>query len=435
MDAASRGIEQGCAAARRGANPYNGQALVAKLHTMKQSTSLRHEPPAPLNAALTRLFRRMLDEMDQTESSEWDGQEGRVETKCYSDPAHLHAEISHVLRKLPLCLGHADQLREPGSMIARDIFDLPLLLVRDRAGEIRVLLNVCRHRGARLVLDENEVCRRTALTCPYHGWTYDLAGKLRNIPAAAGFPTTDKAFHGLKRLPCEVRHGLIWAVLDADATDIDVGSFLDAIDDDITTVGLGTHRFFRQHVRRCPTNWKLMMDAFQEVYHIKTLHRRTIAPFFLDMKTAGEGVGLHTRILVGRDQLPQAHDLPPQAWDVRRHATLTHAIFPNSLLIYHPDATSHMAMFPITPDEMLFVHSFLTPHDPRDEQERSHWERTFEMIDSGVFSAEDLFVSQQIQRGVKSGANDSFVFGRFEQHLRRYHDNLNRLLREGQARS
>ncbi len=83
-----------------------------------------------------------------------------------------------------------------------------------------------------------------------------------------------------------------------------------------------------------------------------------IAPFFLDMKAAGEGVGLHTRILVGRDKLPAARTLPSQAWDVRRHGTLTHAIFPNSLLIYHPDATSHMAMFPITPDEMLFVHSF-----------------------------------------------------------------------------
>ena len=177
-----------------------------------------------------------------------------------------------------------------------------------------------------------------------------------------------------------------------------------------------------------------MMDAFQEVYHIKTLHRHTIAPFFLDMKAAGEGVGLHTRILVGRDKLPAARALPPQAWDIRRHATLTHAIFPNSLLIYHPDATSHMAMFPVTPDEMLFVHSFFIPHDPRDDDERSHWDRTFEMIDAGVFSAEDLFVSEQIQLGLKSGANERFVFGRFEQHLSRFHNNLGRLLREGEAR-
>ena len=393
----------------------------------------RRLPPAPLNAALERLFRRMLDEMDQLESSEWDGQEGHVDVADYSDPRHLEREISHVLRKLPLCLGHAGQLPDTGSMLARDIFGLPLLLVRDRNGDIQVLLNVCRHRGARIVLGENDVCRRATLTCPYHAWTYDLKGQLRSIPAAVGFPTTDPAKHGLKRLPSQVRHGLIWAVLDPAATDINVARFLGGIDDDITTLGLGTHRFFRQHARRCPTNWKLMMDAFQEVYHIRSLHKRTIAPFFLDMKTAGEAAGVHTRILVGRDKLREALELPPQAWDMRRHATLTHAIFPNSLLIYHPDATSHMAMFPITPDEMLFVHSFFTPHAPRNEEERAHWNRTFEMIDGGVFSAEDLFVSEQIQLGLRSGANDSFVFGRFEQHLTRYHNNLAAMLRDAQT--
>ena len=59
---------------------------------------------------------------------------------------------------MPLCLGMADELREAGNMSARDIFGLPLLLVRDREGEIRIRLNVRRHRSARLALDENEVC-------------------------------------------------------------------------------------------------------------------------------------------------------------------------------------------------------------------------------------------------------------------------------------
>ena len=395
----------------------------------------RHSAPAPLNAALTRLFQRLLDEMEQSESSEWDAQEGRVDVAHYSDAAHLERERQHVLRKLPLCLGHADQLPAPGHMLARDILGLPLLLVRDRNGAVQVLLNVCRHRGARLVLADDEVCQRKALVCPYHAWRYELDGELSVIPAAAGFPTTDKSDHGLRRLPTQVRHGLIWAVLDPAATRIDVACFLGDIDDDLGTLGLGSHRFFRQHARRCPINWKLMMDAFQEVYHIKALHKRTIAPFFLDMKTAGEGAGVHTRILVGRDRLPEARGLPSTAWDIRRHATLTHAIFPNSLLIYHPDATSHMAMFPITPDEMLFVHSFFTPHAPRTDDERAHWDRTFEMIDGGVFSDEDLFVSEQIQRGVRSGANQHFIFGRFEQHLRRYHEHMAMMIADGEARS
>lgn len=63
--------------------------------------------------------------MDDTESVEWDGQEGHVAAASYSDPDRLALEIKHVLRRQPLCLGHADQLREPGTVLARDIFALP----------------------------------------------------------------------------------------------------------------------------------------------------------------------------------------------------------------------------------------------------------------------------------------------------------------------
>ena len=170
------------------------------------------------------------------------------------------------------------------------------------------------------------------------------------------------------------------------------------------------------------------MDAFQEVYHIRRLHAQTISPFFLDSKSTGEGVGLHTRILVARDRFAEAHGLPRPAWDLRRHATLTHAIFPNSLIIYHPDFTSHLGMFPSAPGEINFVHTMFTPHEPRSDKERSHWDRAFAMVDAGVFGAEDLFISEQIQLGLQSGANDSFLLGRLEHHLRRFHENIKMML-------
>ena len=398
----------------------------------------------PMNEPLARLFRRMLDEIDKRESVEWDDRESTLDPAVYSDPTIYAREIDRIFRRLPLCLGHADQLREPGSLIARDLVGLPLLLVRDRQGEIGVFLNVCRHRGARLVAGEDEVCVRGGLTCPYHGWTYDLGGALRGVPAAEAFPTLDKSTRGLRRLPSTVRHGLIWAILDprreagdpkgADLkmADIDVSGFLGGIDDDLATLDLGSHRFFRQHARKRATNWKLVMDAFQEVYHIKRLHARTISPFFIDTKSTGEGVGPHTRILVGRDKLPEAQGLPPAQWDLRRHSTLTHAIFPNSLIIYHPDFTSHLGMFPSAPGEISFVHTMFTPHEPRSDKERAHWERAFAMVDEGVFGAEDLFISEQIQLGLGSGANDSFLLGRFEHHLRRFHENIEAMLHDGE---
>ena len=83
-----------------------------------------------------------------------------------------------------------------------------------------------------------------------------------------------------------------------------------------------------------------------------------------------------------------------------------------------------MAMFPIGPDQMQFVHTLFTPHEPRNDKEHAHWARTFKLIDEGVFGSEDLFISEQIQLGLASGANERFTLGRFEQHLRRFHENV-----------
>src|SRR5690606_15376420 len=100
--------------------------------------------------------------------------------------------------------------------------------------------------------------------------------------------------------------GLIWAVLDPNRGDIDVASFLGGIDEDLAALDLGPHRFYRQHACRRRANWKLVMDAFQEFYHIKRLHAGTIGPFFLDIKSAGEAVEPHLRVLVGREGLDAA---------------------------------------------------------------------------------------------------------------------------------
>lgn len=81
-------------------------------------------------------------------------------------------------------------------------------------------------------------------------------------------------------------------------------------------------------------------------------------------------------------------------------------------------------MLPSAPDEILFVHTMLIPHEPRSDEERAHWERNFAMIDEGVFGDEDLVVSEQIQKGLGSAANETLVFGRFEQHLQRFHENV-----------
>ena len=224
------------------------------------------------------LFQRLLAAPDRMARGE---PASHLASAVYHDPSIHQAEQAALFRRLPLCLGHADQLHEPGSVLAREITGIPLLLMRDANGEIGVFRNACRHRGARLGPEDGALCTLTSLTCRYHGWTYDLDGNLVALPRRDAFPTLDRATRGLRRVPSTVHHGLIWAVLDPDAHAMPaMATYLGPLDAELAALGMGTQKFFRQHAVRRACNWKLIVDAFLEVYHVKRLHAGTIGPFF-----------------------------------------------------------------------------------------------------------------------------------------------------------
>jgi phenylpropionate dioxygenase-like ring-hydroxylating dioxygenase large terminal subunit len=371
------------------------------------------------------LFERLITEWDVRQSPEWDCAETRLPSAVYTDPQRYQAELNILFRAMPLCLGHEDQLDTSGAVLAREVAGLPLLVTRDSSGAVRVFLNACRHRGARLMPGEETVCRRSSLSCMYHGWTYGLDGRLLSVPRREAFPTLDVAEHGLRQLPSTVRHGLVWATLNPTSTARpDIAAYLGGLDEDLAILGLGRHRFFRQNAVVRKTNWKLIIDAFIEFYHIKRLHAATVGQYFADTKAAADWVGPHQRLLVARDTFSEVLQLPQEQWSPQLHGTLVHFIFPNSVFVHHPDYISHMGIFPAGIDRSLFVHTVLTPEAPADEKARAHWDRSFELIDGKVFNDEDLFICEQIQLGLAAAANGEFVLGRFENNVRRFHKTI-----------
>ena len=379
------------------------------------------------------LFERLLAELDRPASPDWQAPGTALDPRIYYDSERFTAERDRLFRRLPLCLGHAGQFAAPGAMLALDLCGTPVLIARGADGELRVFLNVCRHRGARLVTQEGELCRRRKLVCPYHAWTYGLDGSLTGVPCAEAFPDLDRHSLGLRQLPSTVRHGLIWAMLDpaADAS-LDIDSYLGEVDGDLDALGLARHHFYRQHAVRRASNWKLIVDAFLEVYHVRRLHSATLGSFFADSVSVSEAVGRHIRFLAARDCTAEIRDLPPERWSPQRHATLVHFVFPNSIFVYHPDYISHLGMYPENPDETLFVHTMLVPEQPTSEKAEEHWRRSFELIDARVFNSEDLVVCEQVQRGLRSGANEALILGRLEQNLCRFHASLDAALSQDQ---
>ena len=137
-----------------------------------------------------------------------------------------------------------------------------------------------------------------------------------------------------------------------------------------------------------------------------------------------DAVGRHLRFLAARDTTSEIRTLPAESWSPQRHATLVHFVFPNSIFVYHPDYISHLGMYPDAADQTLFVHTMLIPEMPTEQEAEEHWRRSFELIDTNVFNSEDLVVCEQIQRGLRSGANESLIVRGLEQNLRRFHSSI-----------
>src|SRR5215471_4194523 len=122
----------------------------------------------------------------------------------YRSPARLKAEIEVVLRRTPTVFCPSAALPEVGSYVAREAAGIPIVVVRGPDGQVRAFRNSCRHRGMQVATGSG--CAR-AFVCRYHGWTYNLEGKLRHIPHEEGFPGFDKEAHPLVPVAAEERTG------------------------------------------------------------------------------------------------------------------------------------------------------------------------------------------------------------------------------------
>jgi hypothetical protein len=106
--------------------------------------------------------------------------------------------------------------------------------------------------------------------------------------------------------------------------------------------------------------------------------------------------------------------------DLRLLATASHVIFPATTVIIHPDFVSVISMHPLSADTAEYDHMMLVPADRANEQE--HWAKSWGLIEEGVFQREDLWVCEQIQRGIAAGTTDHLVFGSLEFPVRWFHE-------------
>jgi Rieske 2Fe-2S family protein len=342
---------------------------------------------------------------------------GEVDASHYTSAAHF--ERATVFARFPQIAALECELNGAGARAAVEIAGVPSILVRGEDGEVRAFKNACRHRSTQLVR-EGPPCVGKAIVCPYHGWTYDLRGERIHAPHVESFCGLDQDRAALVPLHASVRHGFVFVGLEQ----FDLDPFLAPIAEDLAELGGSSWHLFHRTDREVAGNWKLIVDAFLDGYHIRHLHRDSIYRFFLDACFDAEPAGPHIRALTGRRALVEARGALDAIENVRSVATPSYLVFPNTILILHPDYLSVAIAVPVAVDRTQFVHWMLTPHPPRTETERVHFEKSFELIDGGVFAAEDLAAVEAMQRGLTSGANRSQLFGEQESPCLWFHRSL-----------
>ena len=343
----------------------------------------------------------------------------------YTDPARLLSEQEALFRGRPLVVALSADLPGTGDVVALEAAGVPLLLVRGEDAEVRAFLNICRHRGGRVVTGRGRPGR--ALKCPYHSWAYDLNGDLLGQPLARdAFDELPREELGLLRVPVAERFGLIFARPGGDEP-IDVMAELGPeLADDMGELGFERFRFFAERSGTFDANWKLIHDTFLESYHVFSLHKDTLAGDLLSTPFVCDFFADHARAAVMRKEVVELLERPESEWRLRPYASVVYLLFPSVIL--NLPMSGHAELWdmypePDDPHRTRVTVRFYTPGEPRDEREREFFDANVRFTHKVVFE-EDFGQQEDIHRSLRTGLLPHVHYGRNEPALIRYHERV-----------
>jgi len=348
----------------------------------------------------------------------------RNRTVNYSCRERASLERDRLFRGLPIFMGLSTRLPKPGDYVTEDVAGMPVLLTRGADGQVRAFANICRHRGAPVA---SGCGNARAFTCPYHGWTYDSAGKLLGTTDKVGFAGLDTATHGLVPLPAAEKHGLLYVRAQPGGAAIDIDAVLGPIAGDLAALEPATYPLYSTDRVTPRINWKFAIDTFLEGYHIPHLHRKTIAPYFVGNVGVFKSGGLNGRLSVPKTSIESQRAVPENERDYQRHVVSIYQLFPNALLIWQLD---HIEIWRAFPDRDLPSRCDveMTIYKPAEStRPESYWEKNREIAIRTVME-EDFPLGERMQIGFESGATEEVIYGRNEPSLVHFHRSIRNAL-------
>ena len=189
-----------------------------------------------------------------------------LDRRFYTDPGIYERELERLVYPNWILAGHVSQWPEPGDFRVLNVDKESAIIVRGNDGQLKGFANVCRHRGSLVCLEQEGHVDK--FQCPYHGWMYDIDGKLtaaRNMG-----DSFDKSLHGLKSVSVGEIYGLVFVCFDDNPPSLE-GAIRD-LEEPMGMFDFENLKVVAQKSYPIPANWKLSIENYQECYHCATAH-------------------------------------------------------------------------------------------------------------------------------------------------------------------
>jgi anthranilate 1,2-dioxygenase large subunit len=338
----------------------------------------------------------------------WPPEDNRIPREIFTDPDLFRWEMDAVFTgPVWVLVGHEAEVPQPGDYKTLSVGAVPVIVARGGDGEVRVLVNACAHRGARLVEGPRGNVLKGGFRCIYHMWTYAPDGSLLGVSLPDDFPSDfRKEDYGLPRARVAVYKGLVFASFHEDTPPLE--EYLAELTEGLDRVlGDGRLRYLGSIKVIFRTNWKLYVENIYDGYHVTALHTG-----FQVVRLRSHGgqrlVPNYERNghLWGQSRSTPREELQPvlrdmTLFDVRTKPTTDHnmmVVFPSGVVTDYFDTIQLRYVIPLAVDQTLIEFTFFARADDPEEVVRHRVRQGPAVLGpAGAITLEDAAALERVQ--------------------------------------
>ena len=324
----------------------------------------------------------------------------------YYDPARYARELEVFWYGRWIAAAREEEIPAPGDWRVVRIGTQSIVVLRDEKARIRAFHNTCRHRGSILCIEERGTFSRRRVVCPYHSWTYDLAGKLIATPRRMETPDFDMQDFPLFEVAADSWGGFVFINFQHKAPPL--SEITQDLEDRFRNYRFKNLRIGKRLVADVKANWKLVAENFSECFHCPPVHPELCRVVTAYKEAGAWGLkeefssepeykeGARTLTLDGTSRISSFEKLNDEE---RKTLYIPHMLPPNLFLNVQPDYVNSHLMFPTGPESVRIVYDWLFEprHLPLPEADLQHYVALWE-----VTNAQDARNCEWQQQGIQS---------------------------------